>query len=248
MSRKVDFIPSDPQPIRLGRPSFQLPDHAGNLCARPSRHPVLLAAAGGGQQENLGKPGTGKSQVIIRAMHTAIQQEHRVLLAAPVALRAQGYRDIFVKELDCETLHAAFNIPVNSNQTRDVNFALNRYDMVVVDEGSLVSPESFQIVAAALNRLNCCPVVVIAGDKKQQQPLKTVGGKTGTTRSILNDRTFGAENSVQHGLYQQFRVLDKDYAAFLDIIRYLRPTQHQLDEFQSSLVLCPSGIVADEEI
>ena len=181
-------------------------------------------------------------------MHTAIQQEHRVLLAAPVALLAQGYRDNFGEDLDCEMLHAAFNIPVNSNQTRDVNFALNRYDMVVVDEGSLVSPESFQIVAATLNRLNCCPVVVIAGDKKQQQPLKTVGGKTGTTRSILNDRTFGAENSVQHGLYQQFRVLDKDYAAFLDIIRYLQPTQHQLDEFQSSLVLCPSGIVADEEI
>lgn len=80
-------------------------------------------------------------------------------------------------------LHADFNIPVNSNQTRDVNFALNRYDKVVVDERSLVSPESFQVVAATLNRLNC-HLVVIAGDKKQQQPLKTMDGKTGTTRSI----------------------------------------------------------------
>ena len=51
-----------------------------------------------------------------------------------------------------------------------MNFALNWYDMVVVDKGSLVSPESFEVVAATLNRLNCCPVVVIAGDKKQQQP------------------------------------------------------------------------------
>ena len=64
----------------------------------------------------LGTPGIGKSQVIIlHAMHTAIQQEHRVLLAAPVTLLAQGYRKIFGEDLDCETLHAAFNIPVNSN-------------------------------------------------------------------------------------------------------------------------------------
>ena len=115
---------------------------------------------------------------------------------------------------------------------------------------SLLCPpcESFQVVAATLNRLNCCPVVVIAGDKKQQQPLKTVQGKTSTTRSILNDDTFVADNSVRHSLYQQFHVVDKDYAAFLDIIRYLQPTQQQLEDFQENLVLCPSGVLADEEI
>ena len=181
-------------------------------------------------------------------MHTAIQQEQKVLLAAPVALLAQGYREIFREDFHCETLHAAFNIPVNTCQKVDVNFALNRVDMLVVDEDSLVSPESFQVVATRLNRLNCRPVVIIAGDKKQQQPLKTVEGKTSTTRSILNDHTFMADNSVQHSLYQQFRVVDKDYAAFLDIIRYLQPTQQQLEDFQENLVLCPSGVLADEEI
>ena len=43
--------------------------------------------------------------------------------------------------------------------------------MAVVNDGSLVSPESFQVVVATFNRVNCCPVVVIVGDKKQQQPL-----------------------------------------------------------------------------
>jgi len=80
-------------------------------------------------------------------------------------------------------------------------------------------------VAATLNKLNCCPVVVIAGDKKQQQPLKTSDGKTSTTTSILNDSTFGDQNSVRHGLYQQFHVGDKDYAVFLDIICHLQPSQ-----------------------
>ena len=77
-------------------------------------------------------------------------------------LLAQGYKAICGEDLDCETLHAAFHIPVNCNQTKDVNFVLNRYDMVVVDEASLVSPDSFQIVALTLNRPNSRPVVVIA--------------------------------------------------------------------------------------
>ena len=55
-------------------------------------------------------------------------------------------------------------------------------------------------------------------------------------------------NSVCHSLYEQFRVLDKEYAAFLDLIRYLQPTQQQLEEFQEDLVLCPSGVLADEDI
>ena len=104
----------------------------------------------------MGKPGTGKSQVLIRVIHEALQREASILLAAPVALLAQGYRSIFGAHLECDTLHAAFHIPVNDGHVFDVNFALNRFDMVVVDEASLVSPASFNMVAATLNRLNCC--------------------------------------------------------------------------------------------
>ena len=105
----------------------------------------------------LGKPGTGKSQVLIRAIHTALQQEYKVLMAAPVALLAQGYRAIFGSDLVCDTLHAAFHIPVDGQQSGDVNYSLNRYDLVVVNEASLVSPQSFAIVAATLNKLNRRP-------------------------------------------------------------------------------------------
>lgn len=127
-----------------------------------------------------------------------------------------------------------FHSLVNDHQTADLNYSLNRYDMVVVDEASLVSPKSFSIVAATLNRLNCRPVVVIAGDKKQQQPLQTVDSRVFTMRSILNDNTFGEKNPVKHALYQQFRVLDRDYGTFLDLLWYLQPTQ-ELDKFQQSL-------------
>ena len=39
----------------------------------------------------LGKPGTCKSQVLIRAIHSAVEEEMSILVAAQVALLAQGF-------------------------------------------------------------------------------------------------------------------------------------------------------------
>lgn len=191
----------------------------------------------------LGKPGTGKSQVLIRAIHKALQREAAVLFATPVALLAQGYHAIFGPDLACDTLHAAFDIPVHPQQSCDVNFSLNKFDMVVVDEASLVSSESLNIVAGTLNHLNCHPLVIIEGDKWQQQPLQTVDGRTSTTVLILNDQRFIQQNSVKHALHKQFCILDKEYEAFVEMVRYLQPSQQQLDHFQEDLVLCPAGIL-----
>lgn len=145
----------------------------------------------------LGKPCTGKSQVLIRAIHHALQQEAAVLLAAPVTLLAQGYSTTFGSDLESNTLRATFHIPVNENQSLDVTFGMNKFNMVVVEEASLVSPESFNIIAGNFNCLNCPPIMAITGDKHQQQPLKTVHGRVSTTVSILNDHTFN-QNS-KHG-------------------------------------------------
>lgn len=35
-----------------------------------------------------------------------------------------------------------------------MNFELNKFDMVVVDEASLLSPETFHLMASTFNRLN----------------------------------------------------------------------------------------------
>ena len=88
-------------------------------------------------------------------------------------------------------------------------------------------------MAGTFNRLNCRPVVVISGDKCQQQPLQTVDGRVSSTISILNDTTFSEQNSVKHALYQQFRIVDRDYAAFVDLLRYL---------------LCPTGFLDDDQL
>jgi len=46
-------------------------------------------------------------------------------------------------------------------------------------------------------------------------------GRVCSTISILNDQTFKEDNAVKHSLHQQFRILDKEYEAFMEMIRHL---------------------------
>ena len=196
----------------------------------------------------LGKPGTGKSQVLIRAIHHVIQEEYKVLIAAPVALLAQAYRSIFGPDVETETIHAAFHIPINEEASHDINSALNRHDVIIIDEASLVSAPTFSCIETTLNRLNCRPVVILAGDKCQQQPLQTIQERVSNTISVLNDATFDSNNSVKHTLHHQFRILDLNYARFVDLIRQMQPYQAQLNEFQEDIVLYRCGEVNNEQI
>ena len=190
----------------------------------------------------LGKPGTGKSQVLIRAIDYAILHELSVLVAAPVALLAQGYNSIFYEEVTTDTLHGAFSIPIDGPAPNEINHTMNQYDMIVVDEASMISAAIFGVMASTFNRLNVRPVVVLAGDKCEQQPLQTVNGRITSTTSIIND------NAVIHRLHRQFRIVDAEYAAFLDVIRFIRPTQEQVDKMQNGIVLCPEGPLTDSQI
>lgn len=144
-------------------------------------------------------------------------------------------------------IHTAFLILVDPEQAADVNFTLKGYDLVILDD-LLISPRIFSFLASTLKCLNNCPIFLVAGDKCQQHPLQTVGGKVHNTVSILSDGTFNGVNSIKHTLYQQFRVLDPDYGHFLDIVRYMQPTQAQLDKFQEAVVLCAACPLEDKEI
>ena len=157
----------------------------------------------------LRKPGTGKLQVLIRAISYAIRHELSVLVAAPVALLAQGYNSIFYEDVTTDTLHGAFSIPIDGPLLNEINHHINQYDLIVVDEASMISSPIFGVMASTFNRMNLRPVVVLAGDKCQQQPLQIVNGRITSTTSIINDNaTFSSSNAVIHRLHQQFRIVD----------------------------------------
>ena len=113
----------------------------------------------------------------------------------------------------------------------------------------MISAPTFQALAMTFNRLNLHPVVIFPGDKYRQQPLETVGDRVSATTSIINDQqTFHAANAIKHFLYQQFRIVDEEYAKLLDLICYTQPTQEQLDRIQHDMILCPEGDLSNEDI
>lgn len=108
-----------------------------------------------------------------------------VLVAAQVALLAQGYHKIFLCDIMTDTLHSTFNIPVDGPYNNDIDYTIKKYDLVVVDEASMVSPPTFGVISSTFNCLNLRPIVVFVWDKHQQQPLQTIDGCIFTTTSIL---------------------------------------------------------------
>lgn len=64
----------------------------------------------------IGLPGTGKTQVLKRLLHTLIQEEFQVTLCAPLALLATAYRKESSPDLQADTVFALINSPVTEQQ------------------------------------------------------------------------------------------------------------------------------------
>ena len=65
-------------------------------------------------------------------------------------------------------------------------------------------------VVRTISEVTIRPVVVMAGDNQQQQPIETIDGKIVQVNSILQQRDF--YNLVYHqSLTKQYRTIDKQY-------------------------------------
>ena len=106
----------------------------------------------------------------------------------------------------------------------------------------MISAGTFNITSCTFNCLNICPLVVFAGDACKQQPLETIDRQITPMASILNDCSFTSDNSIKHTLYQQFHIIDVEWARFMDFRWYTQPNQEQLDQFLLSPSNIPSAI------
>lgn len=164
-----------------------------------------------------------------------------------MGLLATNYREEFSPDLQSDTIHALFNIPVTADQQYIANYNIGKYDMVIIDEASMVADDTFEMIHDTLEKQVHRPVVIITGDECQQPPLQTRNGRTMQTTSILKNRHL-REASQIHSLYQQFRCTDKSYMDFLQYIRYTCPQQYVLDNFQRPLLLFQQSDISDFDI
>lgn len=194
----------------------------------------------------LGKPGTGKSPVLKRLICSALESRENVALCAPLAILVSSYRDQFPDDLYADTVHAMFNIPVNPEDPHLVNCKLGHYDLLLVEETSMISQNNFGMLNSTLNKQVRRPLVIVAGDEKQQHPLETVGTKTVQGKSILS--SIGLKQSSQsHSLYQQFRCRDRRYQEFLDLLRYV-PNATVLKDFTARNTIYDTIDIGDGDI
>ena len=74
------------------------------------------------------------------------------------------------------TIHSLFKYPVNETERAQINWDLGGYDIVIIGELSMVPTKIFKHIFNTFNQLHVRPVVILCGDKQQQQPIQTIEG------------------------------------------------------------------------
>ena len=168
-------------------------------------------------------------------------------MAAPTRFLASRFRVILPEKVACNTVHSVFHIPVDQAQKCSTNWSLSQYDILIIDEISMISERNFQHVVDTLNRLLFRPVLLVCGDNSQQPPFEKINTSTSTVTSRLNNRAF-VSSTYSYTLKGQHRVGDLDCLVFLDHIRKWIPNDSLLSKIQHGCVLCPDGMLNCEKV
>jgi hypothetical protein len=184
----------------------------------------------------VGRAGTGKSFTLIKVIDACISMTGNVFVATPTGFLATQFKDQFPDDIDTDTIHAAFHYPVSQQDRPSYNWNLSNYDLIVIDELSMVPVKIFEHVLATVSELPIRPIVLLAGDDCQLQPIEKVDGKIQTTKTAMrSDQLRSITTKVI--LTEQHRNDDDEYGKFLTHIRSWRPSQHLLDQIQKDRIL-----------
>ena len=173
-----------------------------------------------------GGPGRGKSQMLKRTIQKCIEEGQNVLFSALTGLMAARFKNEFQAHIHTDTVHSAFTFPVDQNERANINWIISAFDIVIIDEISMITKRLFEHIRT-LNEIPVRPVVLIGGDE-QQQLIDNIDRKTTIVSSILDEGYF-FPLCKHFKLTSQHRILDPEYEKFLKHIRHWQPTQNLLD-------------------
>ena len=154
-----------------------------------------------------GQGGCGKSYLIQSIVNHFIQKDASVLVSVPTGYLASLFRGSLPEQVNCKTVHASFHFPVDDTQSPTINWQLSNYDMIIIDEISMVPNVIFKHILKTLNVLLFRPLLMICGDAGQQQPFCQHNGKIMQINSPF-DETHFVYNTYHYNLTNQHRVLD----------------------------------------
>ena len=216
----------DPKASGTGGPSYEYRDQQADFLERVRR--------GRGRQDAneeyeqwlhlCGKPGTGKTRVLIRAAMEAVQDGLRVCILVPTGALVHQYRSELpeMENLVVETFHAGMCIMRNNDKvvTFQPPSRFRRYDVFLCDEGSQITDDVWLKFYMAVMEMGHRPYVVIAGDFQQLQP---VGGESLLRRCVAHMPKVVLEHV--------YRSEDPPHLAFCHSIRDAQPTRDLVSEY-----------------
>jgi hypothetical protein len=193
-----------------------------------------------------GKAGTGKTKCLHSCIQYAIENQLMCLVAAPTGYLASSYRAIFDQDIDANTIHSSFCIPIDGSMPQ-VNWALAMYDLIIIDEVSMVPLSIFNHILSTLKQLATPPILLICGDTCQLPPIITVNNRTTSTTSVYNLDSL-PRISRSFKLTRQHRCVDEEYSEILNHLLYWRPTLDILDKLHEGRLLHESPYISDTDL
>lgn len=179
-----------------------------------------------------GCPGSGKSFLVAHFASGVLQAGGAVLVTTPAARLGGLYRSK-LPDATVATVHKAFGIPVARTEASSwpVSPVLARFQVIIVDETSLLSRSIFEHILRCWMECGCMPVLVFVGDFCQLPPIPTSGSLSGNALASPSwCRVHVAE------LVQEVRCEDPELVAFLRVARSRQPSREALDIFTDGLV------------
>ena len=117
--------------------------------------------------------------------------------------------------------------------------------MLIIEELSMVPVPIFDHIFSTISELPIRPLVVMAGDDRQMQPIESIDGRIQTTKSVMTSDKL-ADITMKVVLTEQHRTQDDKYSNFLDHICLWQPSQKLLNQIQKGRILCDHDPSDDE--
>ena len=193
-----------------------------------------------------GKAGTGKTKCLHSCIRYIIEKELTCLVATPTGYLASSYRAIFDEDIDANTIHSSFCIPIDRSSPQ-VNWALGTYDLIIIDEISMVSLSHFNHIFSSLKQLVTQPILLICGDRYQLPPITTVNNQTTNTTSVYDLESL-PRICRSFNLTRQYRCVDEQYSEILNHLRCWKPTVDMLDKLHEGRLLHHSQSINDTDL
>ena len=92
----------------------------------------------------VGEPGTGKSHALKEAIKKFSANNCKILVATPTGYLATEYKDCFPDDIESDTIHPSFHYRVSQTAKPTYNWNLSMYDIIIIDELSMVPIKIFQ--------------------------------------------------------------------------------------------------------